>query len=268
MRTPTPIGPLLFQRFHPISPRSLISNEGKLAMTTNNPLRDEMLEHFLAIEPHDDHVRLRRATKAAEQKPVVAASVAERRAMSGATGVPESVAPRAEPSIAHDRRVENPLRTWAQFLYELEHGNPDAGVVRATVNLTSLMGGFAKFRGTEAQQKAAARFKSLYEHSQLGGSKAIDPAIETVDGGLNNPEAIHEIGSEARRELARVKAFLTPQQFKAVEFVIIGENGPTAYARYRLRGRRENNGRMTSLMQVEFRRIMAHLAVHWGYQRN
>lgn len=168
--------------------------------------------------------------------------------------------------LVEERRVDNPTTSWAQFLYELDHGQPYAGQNRVAVNLTTLMGGFARFRGTEAQQKAAGRFKSLYERSQLGGSKAVDPSIEAVDGGKNNPEAIFEIGADARRAYIEAQAFLGPVDFKHAEFVIIGENGPTAYARYRLRGERANNGQVTARYQVEFRRIMDRLSELWGYQ--
>lgn len=56
-------------------------------------LHDEMLAAFLAIEPQDAHVRARREVKAVEQQPFVAMSVAVRRGMTGATGVPEKREP-------------------------------------------------------------------------------------------------------------------------------------------------------------------------------
>jgi len=56
-------------------------------------LHDEMLAAFLAIEAQDAHVLMRREVKAREQIPFIAMSVAVRRGMTGATGVPEKREP-------------------------------------------------------------------------------------------------------------------------------------------------------------------------------
>lgn len=164
------------------------------------------------------------------------------------------------------RRVDNPHTSWAQFLFELENGRPDAGVMRAPVNLTTLLGGFARFRGTEAQKKAAARFKSLYERAQLGGSKAIDPSIEAVDGGKANPEAIFEIGADARRELVQLQAALGMRRYRIVEFVIMGDKGPTACARLCYRAVAKPNTAQIARVTADFRRLMDWLAHNWGFQ--
>jgi hypothetical protein len=169
--------------------------------------------------------------------------------------------------IDPDRRLDGrPLTTYAQFIADLEAGKRDAGIVRAAVNLTTLMGGGARFHLNEAQAKAATRFRHLYQESQLGGSKAIDPSVEAVDGGYRNPEAIFEIGADARREFIRTQGFLGPQDYRRCEYVIVGEHGPTAYARFRLRGERPNNGQLTAKFSVEFRSIMDRLAVYWQLQ--
>ena len=56
-------------------------------------LHDEMLAAFLAIEPQDAHVVARHEVKAREQLPIIAMSVAVRRGMTGATGIPEKREP-------------------------------------------------------------------------------------------------------------------------------------------------------------------------------
>ncbi len=164
--------------------------------------------------------------------------------------------------ILDERYVDNPLTTWAQFLHEMEHGKPDAGRIKATVNLRTLMGGFCRFHGDEAQQKAATRYKALYERSQMGGSKAVDPSIEAVDGGNHNPEAIFEIGADARKTLALARSMLTDQVVRRVEFVIVGEHGPSRYAQWRYREAKPD-GRTIGRAQVEFRGYMDQLAKHW-----
>ena len=173
----------------------------------------------------------------------------------------------AEPTgpLIEERRIDRPDVAWAQFLHELEHGDPDAGVQRAQVNLTSLMGGFCRFRGTEAQQKAASRFLSIYEQSQLGGSRAVDPSIEAVDGGYRNPEAIFEIGADARREHLAIQELLGRVDYHKFRFVVVGCNGPTAFARHFYKIRRPD-GQATSKAHVEVRAIADRLAVHMRLQ--
>jgi hypothetical protein len=172
-----------------------------------------------------------------------------------------------------EERVESPLLTWAQFLHELEQGKPNAGKQIATMNMRTVLGGFCRFHGTEAQQKACAKLKSLYERSQVGGAKAVDPSIEPVDGGGINPEANIEIGADARKEYNRVVALLeaadAKQRVKAgthlerIEFVVIRERGPTPYAKWRGFG---EGGRGVSRGMVEVREIADRLAEHWQLQ--
>lgn len=168
--------------------------------------------------------------------------------------------------LIEERRIDNPLTTYAQTMHEIAQGRADAGVVRAAVNLVTLMGGAARFKLNTAQGAAATRFRSLYEQSQIGASRAVDPSVEAVDGGYRNPEAVFETGADARREFIRTQTYLGPADFRRCEYVIIGEHGPTAYARFRLRGERPNNGQLTSRFAVEFRLIMDRLAVRWQFQ--
>lgn len=162
-----------------------------------------------------------------------------------------------------ERRVDSPLLTWAQFLFELEQGKPNAGKQIASVNMRTVLGGFCRFHGTEAQQKACARLKSLYERSQVGGAKAVDPSVEPVDGGGINPEANIEIGADARREYNAVRALLGWQNLERIEFVVIRERGPTPYAKWRGFG---DGGRGVSKGMVEVREIADRLAEHWQFQ--
>lgn len=162
------------------------------------------------------------------------------------------------------RRIADPSISWSQFLEDLKSRKLYAGQQSATVNLTTLLGGFAKFGGNEAQIKAAARFRSLHDRAQLGGSKAIDPGIEAVDGGAANPEAIFEIGADARRALLRLQAHLTKPEYARMEYVIIGDNGPTAYARQWL-GQRCPDGKAIKAGKAEVCAIVDKMARHFGY---
>jgi hypothetical protein len=172
-----------------------------------------------------------------------------------------------------ERRVDRPLITWAEFLAELDAGRPHAGKEIVSMNLRTVLGGFCRFHGTEAQQKACARLKSLYERSQVGGAKAVDPSLEPVDGGGINPEANIEIGADARKAYAAASAALldldAEQRVRAgtnlsrIEFVVIRERGPTPYAIWR---GFSDGGRGVSRGMVEVRGIADRLAEHWQFQ--
>lgn len=169
----------------------------------------------------------------------------------------------AAPVVVFEQE-DNPLATWSQFLHEMDTKAANAGKITVQRNLTTLCGGFALFRGDKAQRQAAARFKSLYEQSQIGGARAVDPSIEPVDGGGVNPELAFERGADARRAFIAMQEHLGRVDFRRVEFVVIRDNGPTAYARFRT-GQQPNHGRITAKYQVEMRGIMDRLAKLWGF---
>lgn len=152
------------------------------------------------------------------------------------------------------------LQTWAGFLHQLDTNAPNPGRERAMVDRRSVMGGFCRFNGTPSQEEAAARFKAIYERSQVGGAKAVDPSREAIDGGGINPESVIEIGADARAQYNRLFTALGQQTMQRLEFVVIGENGPTAYARWRYRMQKPD-GRTTSQGAVEMRGVMDEVAV-------
>lgn len=161
--------------------------------------------------------------------------------------------------------VDAPLKTYSQYLHELDTGVPQAGREHVQIDRRTLMGGFCRFHGNAAQEMAAARFKAVYERAQVGGGKAVDPSREPVDGGGINPESVIEIGADARKEYNRLYNRLGLEDMRRLEFVIIGENGPTAYARWLARGK-PVSGQVVGRLQVEFRNLMDRLATAMGYQ--
>ena len=161
--------------------------------------------------------------------------------------------------------VDAPLTSWSQFLHELDAGVPHAGRERAMVNRRTLMGGFCRFHGTEAQEKAAAKFKAIYERSQVGGARAVDPSKEPVDGGGINPESVIESGADARRAYNEMHMKFGRQFLMHIEFVVIGDHGPTAYARWVTRSQKPD-GREVGRVSVEFRRMMDLMATHMKLQ--
>lgn len=167
--------------------------------------------------------------------------------------------------IVEQRLDARPLTTYAQFMAEVAEGRPDAGVQRAMVNLNTVMGGFSRFRGTEAEGKACARFLMLHERSQVGGARAVDPSLEPVDGGWRNPEAVFEIGADARREWIRLTNFLGKLATHKLSFVIVGGNGPTPYAKHFYRVRKPNAVQVSRGM-VEVREMASEMARFMGLQ--
>lgn len=172
--------------------------------------------------------------------------------------------------------VPDPHMSDAEFIYQKDQArkraeargtqpNPNVGLVSVSRNMQTLMGGFCRFHGNRSQNQAAAKFRSLYESAQLGGGRACDPSVEPVDGGGVNPESVFERGADARKRLNEVRGILGEQVYRRVEFVIMGENGPTTYARWRF-GMRSPDGRAIGRGQVEVRDYMDLLARAWGFR--
>lgn len=163
------------------------------------------------------------------------------------------------------RRVENPHTTYAQFVADLEAGKHDAGVQLAPVNMTTLVGGAHRFfgppgsQGREMRLEACRVFRSTYEASQVGGAKAVDPSNEPVDGGWLNPHAAFERGVDARRKWDGITDAMTRMEMNRLHFVIIGEWGPTSYARHTL-GIRKADSKHIAAAKTEFRWIVDKLA--------
>lgn len=161
--------------------------------------------------------------------------------------------------------IDAPLKTWAQILHEMDEGVPQAGRERAMVNRRTLMGGFCRFHGTQAQEEAMRQFKALYERSLVGGAKAVDPSREVVDGGGINPHLTAMTGAAARARFGALRAHLTEPVFKCVEFVVMGDHGPTSYARWRYR-ERVPGGSLVGKGSVEMRAFADRVAVFLGLQ--
>lgn len=159
--------------------------------------------------------------------------------------------------------VKNPHTTPAQVMHEEEMGVERPGQMPVGKNLTTALGGFARFYGTELQNKVVQRFITVYERAQLGGARACDPQVEPVDGGGLNPEHTALLGIDARRALGKVQDHLGRVDFKRLELVTIGGKGPTSYATWRT-GARKPNARVISQMKVEVRTIVLKLAILWG----
>ncbi len=169
-------------------------------------------------------------------------------------------------TMKRDLRVEevdNPLTTYAQTVYDEERGVARPGKINVVVNQRTTLGGFVNFRGTPLQNQTVKRFKAIFEAAQIGGARACDPAREPVDGGGVRQEAVTAFGADARRQYGEVRKFLGPLDTARLEYVVIGEWGPTAYAKWRS-GAKKANSRQISAYTLELRVIVLRLAKFWN----
>lgn len=84
----------------------------------------------------------------------------------------------------------------------------------------TLIGGLARIGRTEAQTLAAARYRGLFERSQIGGAKATDYSAVRVDTSAGSVDLVFEIGEDARREYRRAVQRLGLWRSSIVEQVV------------------------------------------------
>ena len=121
------------------------------------------------------------------------------------------------------------------------------------------MGGFHRFYCSEAENHACARYRALWDASQVGGARAVAPSREPVDGGWLNPEAVFEVGADARKLITRIHEHLKTADTKRLQFVVISEWGPTPYAKH-FYSLRYPDGKAVAKAKAEVRGIAAKLA--------
>lgn len=86
--------------------------------------------------------------------------------------------------ITSHRMVQDPMMTDAEFLHQrtLRPGHPNVGKVLVQENITTRIGGLAYVkRRSPHHEKAAQRFKGLYESMYGSGSPAVDASRVRVD---------------------------------------------------------------------------------------
>lgn len=159
----------------------------------------------------------------------------------------------------HVRKVDNPYLTDAMRV-------DGTGVRRidAAVNMRTLLGGFCRFHGTQSQNQTVARFKALAEKGMLGGARAIDLSREAVDGGGINPDYVQISGIDAREELRRVWRHMGETDYRRLWFVVMENKGPTAYTRWRMKGRKPGSDSIAKHSK-ELRAIVSRLSDFMGY---
>lgn len=186
----------------------------------DNELVAEMQAAFDAIVGHDAHVAAWRANKSALQAPCVERSVSERRALWGATGIPESAArPRPEP-IA--RMLPDPMLTDAEYFHKRRTKiSENAGKAEVKISAVEWIGGLARLAHTDVQAEVAAKYRMLHERAQLGGARAIDYSAVKVDTFGNANLDIADIGAGARSSYEDAVQFLGMIRSNLVERVIV-----------------------------------------------
>lgn len=161
--------------------------------------------------------------------------------------------------------VPNPLRTDATYRQELEEKplEQQPGMIQVDVKMATLIGGFARVKGrTEAQTLAAARFRGLYERSQLGGPKALDYGAVKVDVSGPSESAVFEIGDQARREYIGAVQRLGMIKSSIVEKVVCHDMSVRDLAKAYGAG---EGGAARDRMTKQIREAIDDLTEHFGY---
>jgi len=156
------------------------------------------------------------------------------------------------------QKIENPYLTDAMRVDGTGHRFIDV-----QINQRTLLGGFCKFRGSMSQNAAVARYKALCERGEISNLGAIDLAREAVDGGKFSADGVEASGADARAELAGIRKAMGTDDIKHMDFVINGNNGPTPYARYRMKGAKPGTNSIAKYTK-EFRDIADRLALIMG----
>jgi hypothetical protein len=161
------------------------------------------------------------------------------------------------------RMVDNPLRTTATYLAEIDAAAKEPGRIEVNVKMATLIGGFAKVRGrTEAETLAAAKFRGLYERAQLGGARAVDYEAVKVDTSGPTEEAIFEIGDKARREYMGAVMRLGMDASSIIEQVVVHDMSVRDLCRARGEG---EGGAARDRMTKRLREATSALSDHFGY---
>lgn len=145
------------------------------------------------------------------------------------------------------RLVDDPMITPAELEYrrsqrlrKLERGwmpgkdsPPPPGKIHADVKLSSLIGGLSRIKDrTEAQMLAAARYRGLFDRSQVGGAKAVDYTAVRVDTSGGPVDLVFELGEDARREYRGAVRALGLMRSALVERVVCHDASMREVARW------------------------------------
>lgn len=126
-----------------------------------------------------------------------------------------------DPTILVDKRlVPDPSMSDAEYFHQRgAKSGPNVGKVSADMNLVTLLGGFARMSDrTEAQEAAAARFKSIVERAQIGGPRAVGYGVRVDTSPQDN---LIEVGADARRDYTAVVRYLGLQRSSLLERVVV-----------------------------------------------
>jgi hypothetical protein len=114
----------------------------------------------------------------------------------------------------------------------------------------------------DAQSTAGMRFRSLYEHAEIGGARGVDHARPVVDGGCGVQSGASAVAADAIREMAEIRRTVGDAPTHIL-VALIGEGVTiTDYAT------RLNGGHPSSLMRDNvscmLRAALDGLIAYWG----
>lgn len=162
-------------------------------------------------------------------------------------------------AIIQTRMIPDPMISDSEFIHQRSNKpGPHVGKIAAQVNMVELIGGFARFRNrTEAQEKAAAHYRILFERAQIGGARALDYAAVKVDTSGPDWGATADIGAWARQGYAVARATLGHERSQLMDNIIVHDMS--------MRGLFPG-ARLRERMAHEVRDCLDVLAVEFGFQ--
>lgn len=172
------------------------------------------------------------------------------------------------PSVAQEKEVDAPLMTDAEFLHQKEI-NPDienVGKSKAMFSMDEFIGGFSRYPNREEHhEQAAARYLSLYERAQIGGAKATDYSLPSVDRSGPSQDTALVVGEDARREFLKLKTTLGVSRANLLEAVIVGRTPARRIAAHRV-GNNDVTGRAVAEVAQEVKDALEAAAAYFGFR--
>ncbi|NGP18895.1 hypothetical protein [Devosia aurantiaca] len=169
------------------------------------------------------------------------------------------IAPRwNDPRQVEVRLVPDPSMTDAEYFHQRQtKAGDNVGKTGAAISMIELIGGLARIKDrTEPQEAAAAKFRMLFDRSQIGGAKATDYTKQRVDTSGPQQDASAEYGDDARRQYRDAVQFLGLLQSSLVERVVVHDQAISTVA--------GKSSRARTRVTRELLDALDRLAVHFG----
>lgn len=165
-----------------------------------------------------------------------------------------------KPEKIHDRRSSDlPINSVVAEVVIKDQAGDYIQVLRS-IRDDQLAGMYSRSQIDDAQYRAGRKWQQLYEISEIGAVRAIDPSKEAVDGG-RSPEPLTDKQLDAFKALGECNRVLGVGGGDLVRDVL-GRGLTIAQA---AQGREYYTERETKYLGHRFRICLESMAIHWGF---